>query len=61
MRGRTVLAVAHRLSTLAAFDRIVVIKDGRILEDGAPADLRQRAGFFSAALARQSVGILEAA
>jgi ATP-binding cassette subfamily B protein len=61
MRGRTVLAVAHRLSTLAAFDRIVVIKDGRIIEDGAPADLRKRQGFFSAAWARQGVGILEAA
>ncbi len=61
MRGRTVLAVAHRLSTLAAFDRIVVIKDGRILEDGAPAELRQRPGFFSAAWARQGIGILEAA
>jgi ATP-binding cassette subfamily B protein len=61
MRGRTVLAVAHRLSTLAAFDRIVVIKDGRIIEDGAPAELRKRQGFFSAAWARQGVGILEAA
>jgi ATP-binding cassette subfamily B protein len=61
MRGRTVLAVAHRLSTLAAFERIVVIKDGRIIEDGAPAELRTRPGFFSAAWARQGVGILEAA
>jgi ATP-binding cassette subfamily B protein len=61
MRGRTVLAVAHRLSTLAAFERIVVIKDGRIIEDGAPAELRKRQGFFSAAWARQGVGILEAA
>lgn len=46
MRGRTVLAVAHRLSTLASFDRIIVLIDGRIVEDGSPAELRRRGGVF---------------
>jgi ATP-binding cassette, subfamily B, bacterial len=46
MRNRTVLAIAHRLSTIANFDRIVVLRDGRIVEDGAPAELRRRHGFF---------------
>lgn len=38
-RGRTTLIVAHRLSTLRSVDRILVFKDGRIVEDGAPAEL----------------------
>ena len=46
MRNRTVLAIAHRLSTIANFDRIVVLRDGRIVEDGPPAELRYRHGFF---------------
>jgi ATP-binding cassette subfamily B protein len=46
MRGRTVLAVAHRLSTVADFDRVIVIDGGRIVEDGPPAELRRRGGLF---------------
>ena len=39
MQGRTVIAAAHRLSTLRNFDRIVVLDQGRILEDGPPDEL----------------------
>jgi ATP-binding cassette, subfamily B, bacterial len=46
MRGRTVLAIAHRLSTVSKFDRVVVLQQGRIVEDGPPAELRRRRGFF---------------
>jgi ATP-binding cassette, subfamily B, bacterial len=46
MRGRTVLAIAHRLSTVAKLDRVVVLQQGRIVEDGPPAELRRRLGFF---------------
>jgi ATP-binding cassette, subfamily B, bacterial len=46
MRGRTVLAIAHRLSTVTKFDRIVVLQQGRIVEDGPPAELRRRRGWF---------------
>ncbi|HEX2114330.1 MAG TPA: ABC transporter ATP-binding protein [Alphaproteobacteria bacterium] len=46
MRGRTVLAVAHRLSTIARFDRVIVMNDGRIVEDGPPAELARRNGHF---------------
>ncbi len=45
--GRTVIAVAHRLSTLRAFDRIVVLERGVIIEDGSPAELLQRPSVFS--------------
>jgi ATP-binding cassette subfamily B protein len=46
MRGRTVLAIAHRLSTVAKFDRVIVLQHGRIVEDGSPAELRRRQGWF---------------
>ena len=36
MRGRTVIAIAHRLATLRNFDRVVVLQGGRIIEDGPP-------------------------
>jgi ATP-binding cassette subfamily B protein len=42
MKNRTVIAIAHRLSTLKKMDRIVVIKDGEILEDGNPDDLLKK-------------------
>jgi ATP-binding cassette subfamily B protein len=44
MRGRTVIAIAHRLSTLRNFDRVVVLKSGRIIEDGSPDRLMQGQG-----------------
>ena len=46
MQGRTVIAVAHRLSTLSTFDRIVVMQSGRILQDGTPAFLETSQGPF---------------
>ena len=47
MRGRTVVAVAHRLSTVAHFDRILVMVDGRIVEDGPPDTLRAQGGTYA--------------
>ncbi|ANN72153.1 ABC transporter ATP-binding protein [Bordetella bronchialis] len=55
MRNRTVIAVAHRLSTLSSFDRIIVLDEGRIVEDGAPDALRERGGLFSALWRMQSL------
>jgi ATP-binding cassette subfamily B protein len=57
MRGRTVIAVAHRLSTLASFDRVVVMTNGRIVEDGSPAALRRRNGLFETMWRRQAEGL----
>ena len=44
MRGRTVIAIAHRLATLRNFDRVVVLKAGDIIEDGPPDRLMQGHG-----------------
>jgi ATP-binding cassette subfamily B protein len=44
MRGRTVIAIAHRLATLRNFDRVVMLKAGTIIEDGPPDRLMQRHG-----------------
>jgi ATP-binding cassette subfamily B protein len=46
MRGRTVIAIAHRLSTLRNFDRIVVLEAGRILQDGPPQALLNQKGVY---------------
>jgi ATP-binding cassette subfamily B protein len=53
VRGRTVIAIAHRLSTLNSFDRIVVLEHGRIIEDGTPGELLRRKGVYSGMYARQ--------
>ncbi|MGH6750989.1 MAG: ABC transporter ATP-binding protein [Bradyrhizobium sp.] len=44
MRGRTVIAIAHRLATLRNFDRVVMLKDGKIIEDGPPDRLMRGTG-----------------
>jgi ATP-binding cassette subfamily B protein len=54
LKGRTVIAIAHRLSTLDLFDRIVVLDRGRIVEDGAPRRLLQtKGGMYSRMYGRQ--------
>jgi ABC-type multidrug transport system fused ATPase/permease subunit len=56
MQGRTVLAIAHRLSTVAPFDRLVVLREGKIVEQGTPAELRRRRGLFDRMCRRQEGG-----
>ena len=46
LRGRTAVIIAHRLSTVEIADRVLVIDDGRIVEDGDPAALRRSAGRY---------------
>lgn len=59
MMGKTVIAIAHRLSTLARMDRIVVLEHGRVVEDGAHADLVARGGVYAAMWRRQVGGFLQ--
>ena len=58
MRGRTAIVVAHRLSTVAELDRIVVIRDGEIVEDGPHAELVEAGGEYEALWSRQSGAFL---
>ena len=53
MRGRTVIAIAHRLATLRNFDRVVVLQGGRIIEDGPPDILVQGRGPYRELVARE--------
>jgi ATP-binding cassette subfamily B protein len=53
MTDRTVIAIAHRLSTVNNFDRIIVLEAGRIVEDGPPDKLLRRPGHYRRLVARQ--------
>jgi ATP-binding cassette subfamily B protein len=53
MRGRTVVAIAHRLGTLRNFDRVVMLQGGRIIEDGPPDILLQGKGPYRELVARE--------
>ena len=58
MRGRTSLVIAHRLSTVASLDRIVVLSDGAIVEDGTHAELVNAGGEYARLWSRQSGSFL---
>ena len=53
MGSRTVIAIAHRLSTLRSFDRIVVVQSGKVCEEGSPQMLVRRKGVYSNLLRRE--------
>lgn len=47
IRNKTVLVIAHRMRTVAGADKIVVLADGRVAEQGTPAELQERNGIYS--------------
>jgi ATP-binding cassette subfamily B protein len=59
MEGRTAIVIAHRLSTIQHMDRIVVMDDGRIIEQGSHQDLLKHGGAYAKLWARQSGGFIE--
>jgi len=59
MEGKTVIAIAHRLSTLARMDRIVVLDEGRIAETGPHEALLAQGGLYAKFWARQSGGFIK--
>ena len=58
MHGKTVIAIAHRLSTLRAMDRLVIIEDGRIVEDGTHAELIENRGVYASLWNSQVSGFI---
>jgi ATP-binding cassette, subfamily B, bacterial len=53
MHGRTVIAIAHRLSTVRSFDRVVVLQLGKVVQDGAPDFLLRREGLYRQLVQRE--------
>ena len=58
MAGKTVIATAHRLSTIAAMDRLIVLDQGQIIEDGTHDSLLAQDGVYASLWKRQSGGFL---
>jgi ATP-binding cassette subfamily B protein len=56
MSGRTTLVIAHRLATVLAADRIVVMDEGRVVDEGTHTELIGRAGLY-ARLAKLQFGL----
>ncbi|MEK9160866.1 MAG: ABC transporter ATP-binding protein [Patescibacteria group bacterium] len=61
MEGRTVIAVAHRLSTLRAMDRLIIFSHGKIIEDGTHDELITKKGVYADLWNHQAGGFLEEA
>ncbi len=59
MQGRTSIVIAHRLSTIAKLDRIIVMEDGKIIEDGTHNSLLKKKGQYAKLWGHQSGGFIE--
>jgi ABC-type multidrug transport system fused ATPase/permease subunit len=58
MEGKTVIAIAHRLSTLREMDRIVVLDNGEIIEDGNHEQLLAKKGHYAELWGHQAGGFI---
>jgi ATP-binding cassette subfamily B protein len=59
MKDKTAVVIAHRLSTIQKMDRIIVLDDGKIIEEGTHKSLLQKKGLYAKLWAHQSGGFLE--
>lgn len=59
MEGKTVIAIAHRLSTLRAMDRLIVMDDGKVVEDGTHEELLKKDGIYASLWAHQAGGFIK--
>lgn len=59
MKGRTSIVIAHRLSTIAKLDRIIVMDNGKIIEDGSHTNLLAQQGTYAKLWSHQSGGFIE--
>ncbi|PYE44715.1 ATP-binding cassette subfamily B multidrug efflux pump [Rhizobium sp. PP-F2F-G20b] len=59
MSGKTVIAIAHRLSTLTEMDRLVILEQGEIIQTGTHAELVSETGLYADLWSRQSGGFLQ--
>lgn len=59
MKGRTSVVIAHRLSTISKLDRIIVLENGAIVEDGTHDQLLEQKGTYAKLWAHQSGGFIE--
>jgi ATP-binding cassette, subfamily B, bacterial len=58
MKGRTTFVIAHRLSTVVNADQIIVLKDGRVAEQGRHRDLMKLNGYYASLVSRQTRGLI---
>ncbi len=56
---RTTFVIAHRLSTVVNADRIIVLKEGRIIESGRHGELMRRSGYYASLVRRQHRGLID--